>query len=127
MTAVMLLLAIAVSAQSNVLDTTRVFYSVKNTDLYSGQTLMDTFNIELNSHVFKLSHDNVEREFVIENVSGSWASFDEEGQLIFDILVLDLHGKGKIERVGENLYLTVDLSERKDWMKRKFTINPMQP
>lgn len=109
-----------------VLDTARNWVSVEHIDLYSGTTLNDTFNIYVSNTEVKLAHNGLERSFPISNIEGSWANIEEAGVVTFNIQVLDLAGNGTLQREGETLFLVVDLSERKDWMKRKFIINNPQ-
>lgn len=109
-------------AQSTVLDTTHRWTSVQNIDLYSAQTLLDTFLITVSSTSFTLKNENVEKEFPIENIQGSWVLLSEAGQLTFDIPLPGFTGKGSVQQEAGTLSLIVDFSERKDWMKRKFII-----
>ncbi|MBL7833259.1 MAG: hypothetical protein JNK18_04865 [Cyclobacteriaceae bacterium] len=122
-----LLISSRAIAQSSLLDTTHVFSSHVNVDLRSGQVLADTFHIEISASSLKLQSTQRTSEFPVENVIGTWTDISQAGELTFDILVLDVRGKGRLERVDGSLYLTIDLSERKDWMKRRFTLNTTMP
>lgn len=110
-------------AQSTVLDTARTWSSYETIDLYSNQSLPDTFNIYLSASVMRLTHGGTAREFPVSNIQGSWSQIEQAGELTFDVLVKDLYGKGKLQRSGGVLCMIIDLSERKDWMKRKFIIS----
>jgi hypothetical protein len=107
----------------NVLDQTRNFTSLENIDLYSNITVSDTFNISLNSSSLVLTNAGLTRTIPVSNVAGTWTDLSLPGQLTFNILVKDFLGSGSIRRQDGVLTVTIDLSGRKDWMKREFIIN----
>jgi hypothetical protein len=109
-------------AQS-VLDETRNWRSLENIDLYTNQSFPDTFLIAINKTELKLKNDGVERTFQISDLEGTWTNLSDAGKLTFNVTIRDFTGKGSVEREGGNIVLTVDFSERKDWMKRKYIIN----
>lgn len=108
--------------QSSVLDNTNSWISIENIDLYSQQTLPDTFFITINKTVLTLKNGDIKKDFQIENVHGSWPEINAVGQLAFDIPLREFKGKGIIQNEAGVISLTIDFSERKDWMKRKFII-----
>ena len=123
MIGLMVLLANVSLAQSSVLDTTRNWTSDENIELYSGQTLSDTFLITINSTGLTLQSGDITKNFQVENIQGAWTNLTETGYLDFEIPLPGFKGKGRLQNDGEVLSLTIDFSERKDWMKRKFIIN----
>lgn len=112
-----------VHGQINVLDTTNQWISMEYMDLYSGQTLSDTFHIKINNALLILKNGEGEKKFQIENIQGSWTDVSETGQLSFDIPFRDFKGKGLVKNESGTISLTIDFSERKDGMKRKFIIH----
>jgi hypothetical protein len=107
----------------NVLDQTRNFTSLENIDLYSNLTVSDTFTISLNSSSLVLTNAGLTRTIPVSNVAGTWTDINLSGELTFNILVKDFLGSGSIRRQDGVLTVTIDLSGRKDWMKREFIIN----
>ncbi len=121
---VILLLCSECWSQNNtVLDTAHTWLSYKNIDLYSNLHLPDTFNIQLSATALRLANSGREREFPVSNIEGSWTDITQPGTVTFDVQVLDLAGKGRLQREGGQLSLVIDLSARPAWMKRKFIIN----
>ena len=116
------LTSIMAFGQSSVLDNTNNWTSIENIDLYSGQHFEDTISITINQRSVTLKNDDRVMTFGIENISGTWSDLDSEGQLFFDIPIRDFSGKGIIQNQGGVLSLTIDLSTRKDGMKKKFII-----
>jgi len=105
-----------------VLDTARTWVSTGQVDLYSGQAIADTVTFYLSKATLRLTHQGVQREFAVSNVAGSWQNISHPGEVTFAVQVLDLAGKGKLANENGTLWLILDLSERKDWLKRKFII-----
>jgi hypothetical protein len=118
----LMLISFFSQAQSNVLDSARSWVSRQSVDLYSSQSLSDTVYVTLNNTLLTLTTHNVARNFPVSNVEGSWSDINQPGQLTFDVVVLGVTGKGKVQNESGVLSLTIDLSERKDWMKRKFVL-----
>lgn len=111
------------SQTHTVLDTTRVWVSYENIDLYSNLHLPDTFNIQLSATALRLANKGRQREFLVSNIQGSWTNISQPGIITFDVQVLDLAGKGRLQREGGQLLLVIDLSERPTWMYRKYILS----
>ena len=109
-------------AQSNILGETRNWTSFENIDLYSNQTLPDTFLITINSTSLTLKNGDMEKNFDLQNIQGAWSNLSEAGQLTFDVPLKDFTGKGSIQNEAGVLSLIIDFSEKKNWMKRKFIV-----
>lgn len=109
-----------------VLDSARAWVSNDHIDLYSGQSINDTISVYLSGSELKLSFKEIERTFPISNIAGNWTNLSQPGMITFNVQVLDLAGKGTLQRENGVLTLLIDLSERKDWMQRKFTLTNTQ-
>ena len=118
-----LLMGLVTHAQTSALDSTQQWVSIKNIDLYTGNILADTFYITLNKTELTLKNGDLEKRFDLTNLSGAWENVNEAGKISFDIVLKDFTGKGKAENENGALSLIIDLSERKNWMYRKFIIH----
>lgn len=121
---VLILLAASLSGASaqTVLDSGHQWVSVQHIDRYSGQTLNDTIRVTLSTSELTLGYRNIERTFPVSNITGTWSNLALAGEITFNIQVLDLAGNAQLRREDGQLTLLIDLSERKDWMNRKFTL-----
>lgn len=109
--------------QTNLLGGTMIWQSQKKIDLNSDVSLTYATKITTTPTRLTVETEEGKMEFEIRNITGTWKDPAQDGRIMFDLPVSKGVGKGTIERANDELSITLDFSDRKDGMKKKFIIN----
>lgn len=109
--------------QTNLLSATMIWQSQEKIDLNSDVSLTYATKITTTPTRLTVETEEGKMEFEIHNITGTWKDPVQDGRITFDLPVSKGVGKGTIERANDELSITLDFSDRKNGMKKKFIIN----